>query len=360
MVAGATKGADAGLTRDMLALSEGASKQAAGVNPNVIFGQLAKEIDAPTKAMVPSVLNAPTAAEAQARFTDFFTGVANQSLAKVDPSLDVALGQSEMAHEVASNSPFTKDPNLLPYLQGIVDKLKTAGKTQFDYKVTLLDSPEINAFNAGGPSMAVYTGILPVMQNEAQFASVLGHEMTHGERRHVVQGEVLGMVSKSAGDNINPQALTPALRSFLAEIKTKFTPDQIADPDFLYKQLPQSDLGKASPKLVDALKMQAVVEATQRSFENQADAGGVRLLQAAGYDPEEAVNAFKNLPASNPDTYHQFLNGLFDDHPQTPDRIAAVQNEINTEHLETGTLNVNQAQYEKAIASVLPATPQAA
>ena len=44
--------------------------------------------------------------------------------------------------------------------------------------------PQVNAFCLPGGNVVVYTGILPVAESEAAFATVLGHEMAHATSRH--------------------------------------------------------------------------------------------------------------------------------------------------------------------------------
>lgn len=55
----------------------------------------------------------------------------------------------------------------------------------FDWKVDIIhDDSVLNAFCAPGGYICVYTGIIKFLDNEAEFAGVLGHEMAHADRRH--------------------------------------------------------------------------------------------------------------------------------------------------------------------------------
>src|SRR5688572_28101350 len=54
----------------------------------------------------------------------------------------------------------------------------------FNWQVSLIRSDQVNAFCLPGGKIAVYTGILPVAQNEAGLAAVMGHEMAHAVARH--------------------------------------------------------------------------------------------------------------------------------------------------------------------------------
>src|SRR5947199_6620262 len=54
----------------------------------------------------------------------------------------------------------------------------------FDWQVSLVRSPQVNAFCLPGGKIVVYTGILPYTANEAALAAVMGHEMAHAVARH--------------------------------------------------------------------------------------------------------------------------------------------------------------------------------
>ena len=56
---------------------------------------------------------------------------------------------------------------------------------EFEWQVDIIENDSVlNAFCAPGGYICVYTGIIKFLDNEAQFAGVLGHEMAHADRRH--------------------------------------------------------------------------------------------------------------------------------------------------------------------------------
>ena len=57
----------------------------------------------------------------------------------------------------------------------------------FDWRESLIRDDKVNAFCLPGGKIIVYTGILPVEENEASLATVLGHEMAHATSRHGAQ-----------------------------------------------------------------------------------------------------------------------------------------------------------------------------
>ena len=69
--------------------------------------------------------------------------------------------------------------------QRILNSGKLAHKDDFDWTLTIIDDDKtINAFCAPGGYIFVYTGILKFLDNEAELAGVMAHEIGHADRRH--------------------------------------------------------------------------------------------------------------------------------------------------------------------------------
>lgn len=367
-VAGSTKSAVPTIGRDVLQLSQRVG-QAASAPPNLAearaqfnatLGQAVTENQAALAEMMNKVRQASTTAEAQAHFDTFFQGLVEQVLPKIDPSLDIAAGQASLTEELTSTPVFTQDPALQGYVQGVLEKLKAAGKTRYDHQVTLLDTAAPNAANTGGPSMVVNTGFLPTMQNEAQLAGILAHEITHGELRHGVQGKLLATVATAMLPFSSMTSAPRTVIDYISKARSTFTPEHMADPDFLFKQLPQSRFGQGYAYVTNAMQMQAVLMGAMRGFERQADEGAVRLMSKAGYDPEALAALFKALPVESQTPSVQLMARLYDDHPPSPERSITIQQQIDAEQLKTGLQTVNRVQFAKATASVRGTAPKAA
>jgi len=58
---------------------------------------------------------------------------------------------------------------------------------EFDWPIKIIDDDVLNAFCAPGGYMYYYTGIIKYLDNEAQLAGVMAHEMAHADRRHVTK-----------------------------------------------------------------------------------------------------------------------------------------------------------------------------
>ena len=118
-----------------------------------------------------------------------------------DPSIniftiedDIALGMS-VEQNIADNPAdfpildYAEYPEAYYHIYRIRDSLLGTGKIAyadvFDWQIKIINNDSvINAFAVPGGYMYFYTGIIKFLDNEAQFAGVLGHEMAHVARRH--------------------------------------------------------------------------------------------------------------------------------------------------------------------------------
>jgi predicted Zn-dependent protease len=140
-------------------------------------------------------------------------------------------------------------------------------------------------------TMYVHTGILARMENEAQLATLLAHEMTHATHRH-------------------------AVRRF-RDIRNKT--DFMAG--FSVVTLPFGYWGLLA-NLLGTLGMVASVYGYSQDMEREADAEGFQLMVQAGYDPREAPKLFRHLKlwVEEEDKPEPFF---FNTHPRLVERIAS-------------------------------------
>jgi len=84
-----------------------------------------------------------------------------------------------------------KYPLAYEHIERIRNNILASGELKyaerFDWQVTIIDDTILNAFAAPGGFMYFYTGIIKFLDNEAQFAGVMAHEMAHCDRRHATK-----------------------------------------------------------------------------------------------------------------------------------------------------------------------------
>ena len=183
------------------------------------------------------------------------------------------------------------DPELAAYVNDVARKLvpEQVRSQGITIEIRILKNPLLNAFAYPNGVIYVHTGILVKMENEAQLAALLGHEMSHTIHRHAVE---------SYRNVQNTRAVLAAAQIAVA-------------PFGAYGSL---------AGMVGVLGATAAVSGYSRSRESEADATGLELMVAAGYDPREAPRLFKHLKK---DLEEQKIAEpfFFGSHPRLQERI---------------------------------------
>lgn len=207
--------------------------------------------------------------------------------ARPDPATDEGGLWSMMDREEAKlrRGPFAlRDAKLQAYVQGIACRL--AGEHCPDVRVHLVRTPLFNASMSPNGMMQVWSGLMLRVDNEAQLAAVLGHEIGHYVQRHGIE-RLRDAKSRSAfGQFIGLFGMVGAL----------------------------SQVG-----------LLASMFAYGREHEREADRIGVALMRTAGYDTAEAARVWQNLreeQRERPDGGYN--NPLFATHPPALERMSAL------------------------------------
>ena len=80
------------------------------------------------------------------------------------------------------------DPELQSYVSEIGWRMaKISERPQLPWRFTVVDVPAVNAFAVPGGAIYITRGIMPFLDNEAELAGVLGHEIGHVTARHSAQ-----------------------------------------------------------------------------------------------------------------------------------------------------------------------------
>jgi metalloendopeptidase OMA1, mitochondrial len=165
----------------------------------------------------------------------------------------------------------------------------------FDWRVSLIQSPQVNAFCLPGGKIVVYTGILPVAQNDAALATVLGHEMAHATSRHGSQ--------RVLQQNLAQTALTGVAIS-------------LSDMDYGKQRAVMGALGAGAQF--------GVLMPFSRKDESEADAIGLHYMARAGYDPQESIRFWQRMENVGGQQPPEFLSS----HPSHGTRIQQLQAEM--------------------------------
>jgi metalloendopeptidase OMA1, mitochondrial len=192
-----------------------------------------------------------------------------------------ALGLQTYQQVLSQSQSITSGPEL-EMVKRVAGRLATAtGKAGqgFDWKVSLIRDEKVNAFCLPGGKIVVYSGILPVAQNEAALATVLGHEMAHATSRHGAQ--------RLLQENLAQTAMTGIALS-------------ISDMDYDRQRAVMGALG-AGAKF-------GVLMPFSRGHESEADHIGLNYMARAGYDPRESIRFWKRMEESSRGQPPEFLS----------------------------------------------------
>jgi predicted Zn-dependent protease len=196
----------------------------------------------------------------------------------------------EEEQAIAKSGILYQDRELEAYLNGIARKLQPPeAYERIPFRILVVQNPYCNAFALPNGYVYVHTGILARMDNEAQLATLLAHEMTHATHRHVLR-EFHGTLNKSL--------VFASTRSLIGGVPA---------------------LGELSTALGE-LSAEAAISGHSRALETEADMVGIKLVVKAGYDPREAPKLFQHLKAEmeEEDQKEPFFFGT---HPRLKERI---------------------------------------
>lgn len=184
-----------------------------------------------------------------------------------------------------------EDPELIRYIDGLGQKMAAIShRPNLPFTFRVLDSPVVNAFAVPGGFVYVTRGILAYMNDEAELAGVLGHEIGHVTARHTAQ-----------------QYSKAQLAGIGLEIGKTMSED-------FAKYAGYAELG------VSLLFLRF-----SRDNERQSDQLGVEYATKVGYDASRMSEFFTTLERLSDGAEQGGLPGWFSTHPNPADRVAATR-----------------------------------
>jgi len=207
------------------------------------------------------------------------------------------IGQKQHAELVAQDAIYD-DPELQAYINRVGQRLvASSDEPTGKFTFTVIDSPDINAFALPGGYVYINRGLLAYLENEAELAGVLGHEIGHVTGRHASRQVTAGAASKVVATTA-------------------------------YILTGSGDLADAS-----TIYGAELVSGYGRDMELEADGLGARYMHSAGYDTDallsvigvlkdqEQFQRVKNKSGGNKVVaYH----GLYSTHPRNDQRLQEV------------------------------------
>jgi predicted Zn-dependent protease len=221
------------------------------------------------------------------------TGPGGQkSLIIIPTSQEIEIGLG-MAQEVDKTEKRLANESWQQYLNKVGQKIVAiCDRKDITYTFTVIESDDINAFAAPGGHIYFYTGLLRVMENEAEMAAVLAHEISHVVARHSIK-----RIQASMGASLAAKLL----------------------------------LGDKSSEVIQSavgVGMGLAFASYSRENEREADKFGIYYMKMAGYNPNAEITMFDKLAAAGGSQQSNIFEQLASSHPQTIERINNAKSEI--------------------------------
>ena len=214
-----------------------------------------------------------------------------KQLSLIPETQELAIGAEQYTPtQQTQGGQFYLDPELTLYVREVGQKLaRVSDRPDLPYEFVVLNSSVPNAWALPGGKIAVNRGLLTKLDDEAQLASVLGHEIVHAAARHSVQRLQQGMII-SAG---------------VAGLGLAMSDNEWAG----------LIMGGA------AVGAQLALAQYSQGDELESDHYGILYMKKAGYDPAAAVELQELFLKLSEGQDSNFIQGLFATHPPSAKRV---------------------------------------
>jgi len=231
------------------------------------------------------------------------------SVILISTEQEVSIGK-QMAEQVDKDFMILGDTVVQNYISRVGNKLaQVSDRKELPYHFKVIESKELNAFALPGGYIYIYTGLLKLMESEAELAGVLGHEVGHIVARHGVirLQQVIGI-------------------SILLDIA----------------------LGKSSEAVQQGVSVGIglMLQGFSRENELEADYDAIFYMPRAGYNPKGMVDLLKKLnelDKSGTNVFEKLASG----HPPTSQRIQEAQGYIDSLGYSNSNLPLYVEDYTK-------------
>ena len=233
-------------------------------------------------------------------------------------SQQIAIGNEQyVPSQQQQGGRYVVDPELNFYVNTVGQKVAAQSPVKLPYEFVVLNNSVPNAWALPGGKIAINRGLLVHLEDEAQLAAVLGHEVTHAAAEH---------------------SASQMMRGQLLNIGVAVT--GIASSGSDYGNLINTGA---------TLGAQAYQARYGRDDELEADKFGIDFLVGAGYEPRAAVELQQKFVELSEGQQSDFFSNLFASHPPSEERVR--KNQQRVQDLPAG--NRNAAAYKKAISQIV-------
>ncbi len=235
----------------------------------------------------------------------------DEARGKVSTEEEIEIG-GNLISGLLGAAPLVDDAALQRYVNDVGYWIAAQSKRKdLPWRFGVIDSTGINAFAAPGGYIVITLGLYELLENEAQLAGVLGHEIAHVARKHHLK------------------ALQKTMqREFWSDLSVK------AVDDAKYK--------KRLRKMINA-GVQLYTTGLDRKYEFDADMRGVVLAARAGYDPYALLDVLTTIDSIDPKSAE--LTVLLNTHPPTDERLTRLAKRMDGRMDDYASGRVNKQRF---------------
>ncbi|MEQ6884575.1 M48 family metalloprotease [Salicola sp. Rm-C-2C1-2] len=218
-----------------------------------------------------------------------------RELRLVSESNELEIGQQQYQPTIQTQGGrYYRDEKLNNYVAEVGQSLaKVSDRPDLPYEFTVINSGVPNAWALPGGKIAINRGLLTELDNEAQLAAVMGHEIVHAAARHSAQRMQRGTLI-----NLGVAGIGIGLG--------------LSDNEYAGLIVGGAALGS-----------QLIMAKYSRSHELESDRYGMQYMAQAGYNPQAAVQLQQVFVRLSENEQSNFVTGLFQSHPPSQERVEA-------------------------------------
>nr|WP_319395414.1 M48 family metalloprotease [uncultured Desulfobacter sp.] len=238
-----------------------------------------------------------------------------QQLMLMSRDQEISIDRQQSPFQFSSDYGVTQDEGLNRYVSQVGRSMQPrVHRPDMPYNFQVVNATYINAYAFPGGSIAITRGILLALDNEAELASLIGHELGHVNARHAAEQQSKGQIS----------SILVAGLSLAAETQG-------------------AGLGDWTQKL-GGIGQGLFLSKYSRNNEREADALGHRYMAQSGYNSRGFTGLMEMLNALNT-TKPSTTQILFSTHPMSRERLDSARDRDNGIYRNTHTQSVFRDRY---------------
>lgn len=217
---------------------------------------------------------------------------------------EVALDRKWAAHQISADYGASQDAELNAYVSGVGTGIaEWTHRPGMPYSFRVVNTPVVNGYTMPAGTVALGRGLMLAMEDEAELAAVLGHELGHVNARH-------------AAERMSKNLLMTAIVTGVAA----------------YAEHEKEGYGQLAAGL-GAIGSGALLARYSRNDEREADALGMEYMTRSGQNPEGMVglmDSFRKLEKERPSA----VTLLFATHPMSDERYQTAAERVKTSYAD--------------------------